>query len=91
MQVVSGGNGVAGPLGTSNAYGAISDERETTSGARETSQKLLIATDEEVTEVIDAITGATWNTRNSIMECLFFDSLEEHADEIPDYRPPGQA
>ena len=85
------GSDVAGPRGASDAREAIGNERKTASNAREASQKLLIATDEEIAGVVDAITGATWNTRNSIMEGLFFDSLEEHAGEIPDYRPPGQA
>ena len=54
-------------------------------------QKLMIATDDEVAEVVDAITGATWKTRNSIMEDLFLSSLDDHSDKIPAYKPPGQA
>ncbi len=88
---MSDGSRASGLVSASGAREDSSDVRETASDARETSQKLLIATDEEIAGVVDAITGATWNTRNSIMEGLFFDSLEEHAGEIPDYRPPGQA
>ncbi len=88
---MSDGNRASGLVSASGAREDSSGEREAASGTREASQKLLIATDEEIAGVVDAITGATWNTRNSIMEGLFFDSLEEHAGEIPDYRPPGQA
>lgn len=34
---------------------------------RARAQKIVIATDEEIADVVDAITGATWNTRNTIM------------------------
>lgn len=57
---------------------------------RAQAQKIVIATDEEVAEVVDAITGATWNTRNSIMEDIFMSDLSEHADEMPAYKPPGR-
>lgn len=42
-----------------------------------------------VQETVDAVTGATWTTRNMIMEDLFHQDLEEHAAEMPTYRPPG--
>lgn len=53
-------------------------------------QKIVIATDDEVAEVVDAITGATWNTRNTIMEDIFMADLAEHADAMPAYKPAGQ-
>lgn len=57
---------------------------------RAQAQKIVIATDEEVAEVVDAITGAIWNTRNTIMEGLFMSDLAEHADAMPAYKPAGQ-
>lgn len=42
-----------------------------------------------VQETIDAVTGATWTTRNMIMEELFHQDLEAHAADMPAYRPPG--
>lgn len=43
-----------------------------------------------VQETIDAVTGATWGTRNTIMEGLFQKDLAEHGDQMPSYRPPGE-
>lgn len=57
---------------------------------RARAQKIVIATDEEIADVVDAITGATWNTRNTIMEDLFMSDLSEHGDDMPAYKPPGQ-
>ncbi len=57
---------------------------------RKKAQKILVASAEEVAEVVDAISGATWNTRNTIMEDLFHDDLAAHGDAMPAYRPPGE-
>lgn len=57
---------------------------------RARAQKIVIAADEEIADVVDAITGATWNTRNTIMEDLFMSDLTEHGDDMPVYKPPGQ-
>lgn len=46
-------------------------------------------TGDTVQETVDAVTGATWTTRNMIMEDLFYQDLEAHADQMPSYRPPG--
>lgn len=52
-------------------------------------QKVIIASAEEIEHVVDAVTGATWNTRNRIMSDLFQEQLEESPDMLPAYRPPG--
>lgn len=47
--------------------------------------------DEDLQRVVDAVSGATWGTRNSIMEGLFFEQLEADPAGVPAYRPPGSA
>lgn len=42
-----------------------------------------------VQETVDAVSGATWGTRNMIMEDLFFQDMADHGDAMPAYRPPG--
>lgn len=42
-----------------------------------------------IQETVDAVSGATWGTRNMIMEDLFLQDMEEHGDTMPSYRPPG--
>ena len=44
---------------------------------------------DDIQSVVDAVSGATWNTRNKIMEGLFFEQLAEAPDDVPSYRPPG--
>lgn len=58
---------------------------------RASAQKIVIASDDEVAKVVDAITGATWNTRNMIMEKMFHKDLKDRADDMPEFKPPGQA
>ncbi len=53
-------------------------------------QKIIAVSADEVAEVVDAVTGVTWNTRNMIMEDLFHKDLESHADMLPEYKAPGQ-
>ena len=48
---------------------------------RARAQKIVIATDEEIADVV---------TRNTIMEDLFMSDLSEHGDDMPAYKPPGQ-
>ena len=52
-------------------------------------QKLFVATSEEVATVVDAVTGATWNTHNRIMANLFQQDLNKRAGPVPAYRPAG--
>ncbi|WP_251212293.1 hypothetical protein [Adlercreutzia murintestinalis] len=52
-------------------------------------QKLYVADADAVEHVVDAVTGATWNTRNRIMADLFQEQLSETPDLLPAYRPPG--
>lgn len=47
--------------------------------------------DADVQEVIDAVTGATWGTRNRIMEDVFHKRLDQDASSVPTFAPPGEA
>lgn len=42
-----------------------------------------------VQETVDAVSGATWGTRNTIMEGLFRQDMADHGEAMPSYRPPG--
>lgn len=42
----------------------------------------------EVQKTIDAVTGATWGTRNRIMAGLFQRDLRKHGDDMPAFAPP---
>ena len=42
-------------------------------------------------EVIDAVSGATWNTRNRIMEDLFKEELAASDGDMPTFAPPGSS
>lgn len=42
-----------------------------------------------VQEVVDAVTGATWSTRNRIMEDLFQADLASGVADLPAFSPPG--
>ncbi len=55
------------------------------------SEKGASSFDDEVQEVIDAVTGATWGTRNQIMEDMFHKRLDRDALSVPDFAPPGEA
>lgn len=46
--------------------------------------------DADVQEVIDAVTGATWGTRNRIMEDMFHKRLDQDASSVPTFAPPGE-
>ena len=56
---------------------------------RALSQKLATPTPDEIDEVIDAVTGATWGERNRIMENRFAERLSENTDAVPAFSPPG--
>ena len=56
---------------------------------RALSQKLATPTPDEIDEVIDAVTGATWGERNRIMENRFAERLSENPDTVPAFSPPG--
>ena len=53
------------------------------SGAGEKSPKK-----HSIQEVIDAVSGATWNTRNRIMEDLFKEELAASDGDMPTFAPP---
>lgn len=44
-----------------------------------------------IEEVIDAVSGATWNTRNRIMEDLFKEELAASDGDMPTFAPPGSS
>ena len=44
-----------------------------------------------IEEVIDAVSGATWNTRNRIMEDLFKEELAASDGGMPTFAPPGSS
>lgn len=48
------------------------------------------ATEDEVQDLIDAVAGATWNTRNRIMEERFLAALDQGKSKVPAYKPPGE-
>ena len=56
---------------------------------RAPSQKLATPSPDEIDEVIDAVTGATWGERNRIMEDRFAERLSENPDAVPAFSPPG--
>lgn len=63
--------------------GKVADDR------RVRSQKLAPPTLDEISEVVDAVTGATWGERNRIMEARFAARLSEAPDDVPAFSPPG--
>lgn len=58
-------------------------------GRRVRNQKLAPPTPDEISEVVDAVTGATWGERNRIMEARFAARLSEVPDDVPAFSPPG--
>ena len=44
----------------------------------------------EVQKTIDAVTGATWGTRNRIMAGLVQRDLRKHGNDMPAFAPPGE-
>ncbi|WP_139653564.1 hypothetical protein [Raoultibacter phocaeensis] len=49
------------------------------------------ASDDDVQDLIDAVAGATWSTRNRIMEERFHAALEKGSAKVPAFKPPGEA
>lgn len=45
---------------------------------------------EEVQKTVDAVSGATWGTRNRIMAELFQRDLRTRGDDMPAVAPPGE-
>ncbi len=56
---------------------------------RAQSQKLSQVSQDEIAELVDAVTGATWNTRNAIMAERFRTQLASGAEGLPAFRPAG--
>lgn len=44
---------------------------------------------QSIQKVVDAVTGATWGTRNRIMENLFQEDLQAGVAGLPPFSPPG--
>lgn len=57
---------------------------------RASAQKLRGVGDDEVKKTIDAVTGATWGTRNRIMAGLFQRDMRKHPGDMPAFAPPGE-
>ncbi|MBC2888949.1 hypothetical protein [Gordonibacter massiliensis (ex Traore et al. 2017)] len=75
-------------------YGKKNDGVEVAGGCgkgddRVRGQKLAPPTPDEISEVVDAVTGATWGERNRIMEARFAARLSEAPDDVPAFSPPG--
>ncbi|MCI2242024.1 hypothetical protein [Adlercreutzia faecimuris] len=58
---------------------------------RARAQKLAAVSAEDVAATVDAVTGATWKTRNAIMRDLFQSDLAARGDEMPAFRPAGSS
>lgn len=56
-----------------------------------TSSSEGVASKRSIQEVVDAVTGATWSTRNRIMEDLFREDLAAGGAGLPAFRPPGES
>lgn len=50
-----------------------------------------ITSKRSIQKVVDAVTGATWGTRNRIMENLFQEDLQAGVAGLPSFSPPGSA
>ena len=72
--------GYEGPSETASSCGA-SDERD---------ERLGGVNADEVRKTIDAVTGATWGTRNRIMAGLFQRDLRTRGNDMPAFAPPGE-
>lgn len=58
---------------------------------RARAQKLGGASAEDVAATVDAVTGATWKTRNALMADLFRSDLAARPDQMPAFRPAGSS
>ena len=71
------------------AVGRVATAGDATRSAREGERSPGVSAD-EVQKTIDAVSGATWGTRNRIMAGLFQRDLRMRADDMPAFAPPGE-
>ena len=71
------------------AMGGVATAGDATRPAREGERSPGVSAD-EVQETVDAVSGATWGTRNRIMAGLFQRDLRMRADDMPAFAPPGE-
>ena len=71
------------------AVGRVATAGGATRSAREGEQSPGVSAD-EVQKTIDAVSGATWDTRNRIMVGLFQRDLRTRADDMPTFPPQGK-
>ncbi len=69
-----------GPSETASSCGASTERGERAGGVDA----------DEVRKTIDAVTGATWGTRNRIMAGLFQRDLRTRGNDMPAFAPPGE-
>lgn len=80
-----------GPQGASGPRG---DETDAEMGLERSKESLVNgsnASEDEVQDLIDAVAGATWNTRNRIMEERFLAALDKGESRVPAFKPPGSS
>lgn len=44
----------------------------------------------DIQELIDAVSSATWDTRNRLMEDRFRKAIEADPQAVPRFNPPGE-
>lgn len=84
--------GGAPPDAVADAAGGPSCDEESDGGRSVSLVDGSNATEDEVQDLIDAVAGATWNTRNRIMEERFLADLDRAGGaKVPAFKPPGEA
>ena len=80
--------------GPQGAPGPRGDEADAEMGLERSKESLVNgsnASEDEVQDLIDAVAGATWNTRNRIMEERFLAALDKGESRVPAFKPPGSS
>lgn len=76
------------------APGSKGDEADAEMGLERSKESLVNgsnASEDEVQDLIDAVAGATWSTRNRIMEERFLAALDKGESKVPAFKPPGSS
>lgn len=63
--------------------------KEYLASSQSSSYKTSLAPSKEVQDLVDAVSGATWQTRNQILEQRFLHQLDSEEADVPSFRPPG--
>ncbi|BDE95816.1 hypothetical protein [Raoultibacter timonensis] len=80
--------------GPQGALGPRGNEADAEMGLERSKESLVNgsnASEDEVQDLIDAVAGATWNTRNRIMEERFLAALDKGESRVPAFKPPGSS